>query len=233
VLVMANQWPTTLLGFYSIPAAAFLGAMVAVLLVYGLARMGGSLPVTTLILAGIAISSFASALTSFIMLRSEAELRRAIAWLLGGAALSGWQPVLALLPYTALGLGVLLFSGHLLNVLQLGDEQAEQVGVPVERVKILLITAASLTTAAAVSFTGVIAFLGLIVPHAVRLIWGADYRRLLPLSVLGGASTLLLADLLARSLFAPQVIPVGIITALAGTPFFIWLLRRAKAQMYW
>jgi iron complex transport system permease protein len=167
------------------------------------------------------------------MLRSVAELRRAIAWLLGGAALSGWQPVLALLPYAALGLGVLVFSGHLLNVLQLGDEQAEQVGVPVERVKLLLIIAASLTTAAAVAFTGVIAFLGLIVPHAVRLLWGTDYRRLLPLSMLGGASTLLVADLLARSLFAPQVLPVGIITALAGAPFFIWLLRRAKAQMYW
>jgi iron complex transport system permease protein len=233
VLVMARQWPSTLLGFYTIPAAAFLGALLAVALVYALARVGGSLPVTTLILAGVAVSSFAGALTSFMMLRSEAELRRAIAWLLGGAALSGWQPVIALLPYAALGLGLLAFSGHLLNVLQLGDEQAQQVGLPVERVKLLLITAASLTTAAAVAFSGVIAFLGLIVPHAVRLLWGADYRRLLPLSMLGGASALLLADVLARSLFAPQVLPVGILTSLVGAPFFIWLLRRAKAQMYW
>ncbi|MQC27415.1 MAG: iron ABC transporter permease [Chloroflexi bacterium] len=233
VFIMANQWPSTLGGFYTVPAAAFLGALIAVALVYGLARMGGSLPVTTLILAGVAISSFASALTSFLMLRSEAELRRAIAWLLGGASLSGWQPVIAVLPYVALGLGVLLFSGHLLNVLQLGDEQAEQVGLPVERVKLFLILAATLTTAAAVAFSGVIAFLGLIVPHAVRLLWGADHRRLLPLSMLAGASTLLITDILARSLFAPQVLPLGIITALAGAPFFIWLLRRAKAQMYW
>lgn len=233
VLVMANQWPSSLLGFASIPAAAFIGALLAAALVYGLARMGGSLPVTTLILAGVAISAFASALTSFLMLRSEAELRRAIAWLLGGAALSGWQPVLAMLPYVALGLGVLLLSGHQLNALQLGDEGAEQVGVPVERVKLLLIAAASLATAAAVSFSGVIAFLGLIVPHAVRLVWGADHRRLLPLSTLAGAGTLLIADVLARSLFAPQVLPVGILTALAGAPFFLWVLRRAKAQMYW
>lgn len=233
VFVMANQWPTTMLGFYAVPAAAFVGALVAVFLVYGLARVGGSLPVTTLVLAGVAISALASALTSFLMLRSESELRRAIAWLLGGAAQSGWQPVFAVLPYVLIGLAVLLFSGHLLNVLQLGDEQAQQLGLPVERAKILLITAATLSTAAAVAFSGVIGFLGLIVPHSARLLWGADHRRLLPLSMLLGASVLLIADVLARSLFAPQVLPVGILTALAGAPFFLWLLRRARAQMYW
>ena len=233
VLVMARAWPSTPQGFYSIPAAAFAGALLAVALVYGLARVGKTLPVTTLILAGVAFSSFATALSSFLMLRSESELRRAIAWLLGGASLSGWQPVIAMLPYVALGVGLLLVSGHLLNVLQLGEEEAQQLGLPVERIKLLLLAAASLATAAAVAFSGVIGFIGLIVPHAVRLVWGADYRRLLPLALLAGASSLLLADLLARVLFAPQSLPVGILTALAGAPFFLWLLRRAKAQLYW
>lgn len=233
VFVMAQQWPRTLLGYYSIPTAAFLGALLAVAAVYCIARLGKTVPVTTLILAGVAISSFATALSSFIMLYSNNELRRALAWLLGGAALSGWPPVFAIFPYTVISLGILLFSGHQLNVLQLGEEQAQQLGLPVERIKLLLIAAASLAAAAAVAFSGMIGFIGLIVPHALRLIWGGDHRRLLPLSMLGGAAALLLADLLARTIFAPEVVPVGILTALAGVPFFLWLLRRAKAQLWW
>ncbi|HLE73540.1 MAG TPA: iron chelate uptake ABC transporter family permease subunit [Anaerolineales bacterium] len=233
VLVLSQSWPSTPLGFYAIPAAAFLGALLAVSVVLAIARIGKTVPVTTMLLAGIAVSSFATALSSFVMLYSENELRRAIAWLLGGASLSGWQPVLAALPYIAVGLGVLLISGHQLNVLQLGEEQAQQLGLPVERIKFVLIAAASLAAAAAVAFSGMIGFIGLIVPHALRLVWGGDYRRLLPLSILGGAAVLLLADLLARSVFAPQVLPVGILTALAGVPFFLWLLRRARAQMIW
>ncbi len=233
VFVMAQDWPTTLLGFYLVPAAAFIGALFTVAIVYWIARLGKTVPVTTLILAGVAVSSFATALSSFFMLYSQSELRRAIAWLLGGAAISGWPPVVAMLPYVVVGLGVLLLSGHQLNVLQTGEEQAQQLGLPVERIKILLIIAASLAAAAAVAFSGMIGFIGLIVPHALRLIWGGDHRRLLSLSILAGAATLLFADLLARMVFAPEVIPVGIITAIAGVPFFLWLLRRAKAQMYW
>jgi iron complex transport system permease protein len=233
VIVMAQRWPQSLLGFYAIPAAAFMGALLAVAIVYSIARLGKSVPVTTLILAGVAVSSFATALSSFVMLYSNNELRRALAWLLGGAALNGWPPVIAMLPYTLVSLGILLFSGHQLNVLQLGEEQAQQLGLPVERIKLLLIIAASLAAAAAVAFSGMIGFIGLIVPHALRLIWGGDHRRLLPLSMLGGAAALLLADLLARTIFAPEVVPVGILTALAGVPFFLWLLRRAKAQLFW
>lgn len=233
VVVMAQSWPTTPLGFYIIPAAAFVGALLAVGVVLTFARLGKTVPVTTLILAGVAVSSFATALSSFLMLYSESEIRRAIAWLLGGASLSGWPPVVAALPYIAVGLGILLVSGHQLNVLQLGEEQAQQLGLRVERIKLVLIVAASLAAAAAVAFSGMIGFIGLIVPHALRLVWGGDYRRLLPLCVLGGASALLLADVLARSVFAPQVLPVGILTALAGVPFFLWLLRRAKAHLIW
>jgi iron complex transport system permease protein len=202
-------------------------------LVYSIARIGKTTPVTTLLLAGIAVSSFATALSSFFMLYSQSELRRAIAWLLGGAALNGWPPVIAMLPYVIIGLGILLFSGHQLNVLQLGEEQAHQLGLPVERIKLVLIVAASLAAAAAVAFSGMIGFIGLIVPHSRRFIGGGDNRRLLPLSMLGGAGALLIADLLARMVFSPEVLPVGILTALAGVPFFLWLLRRAKAQLYW
>jgi iron complex transport system permease protein len=218
----------SLLGMFTIPAAAFVGAILTVVVVYFLARSGGRVPTTTLILAGVAVGSFASALTSFLMLRSQGELRRALAWLLGGATMSGWEPVLAALPYIILGLGVLAFSGHALNVLQFGDEQAQQLGMRVERARALLLLSASLATAAAVSFSGIIGFVGLIVPHLARLLWGADYRRLIPLSILGGASLLLLADLLARLVLRPETLPVGIITALAGAPFFLWVLRRSQ-----
>lgn len=227
VLAMSANWPDNLFGFFSIPIAAFVGASLTVIIVYRLARFGNVLSTTNLILAGVAVGSFASALTSFIMLRSDGEVRRAIAWLLGGSTISGWPPVIASLPYIILSLGILIASGHALNVLQFGDEQAQQLGLPVERVKIVIILAASLATATAVSFTGVIGFIGLIVPHLIRILWGPNYRHLVPLSILGGATALLIADLLARTLLAPQEIPIGIITALAGTPFFLWVLRRS------
>jgi iron complex transport system permease protein len=218
---------------YAIPVAAFLGATLTVVIVYSVARVGRSLPTTTLILAGVAVSAFATSLTSFLMLRSSTELRRAISWLLGGSMMSGWSPVIAIIPYLLVGLGSLLISGHALNVLQFGEDQAQQLGLPAERVKALIILAASLTTAAAVAFSGVIGFIGLIVPHLIRILWGADYRRLIPLSILGGSSMLLLADLLARNVLAPQVLPVGIVTALAGAPFFLWVLQRSKKQTFW
>ncbi len=233
VVAMSIRWPADLAGLYVIPAAAFIGALVTILIVYSLARIGRSLPTTTLILSGVAISSFATSLTSFLMLRSNEELRRATGWLLGGSLMSGWQPVAALLPYALVGLAALLASGHALNVLQFGEEQASQLGLPAERVKFWLVLAASLTTASAVAFSGIIGFIGLIVPHLVRLLWGADYRRVLPLSIISGGTALLIADLLARVVLAPQVLPVGIVTALAGAPFFLWVLRRAKNQGYW
>jgi iron complex transport system permease protein len=228
VLAMSLNWPSNMLGFFSIPVAAFVGAALTVIIVYRLAQFGNVLSTTNLILAGVAVGSFASALTSFIMLRSEGEVRRAIVWLLGGSTLSGWAPVIASLPYIVLSLGMLIASSYALNVLQFGDEQAQQLGLPVERIKIFIIIAASLATATAVAFTGVIGFVGLIVPHMVRILWGPDYRNLIPLSILAGATTLLIADLLARTLFAPQEVPIGVITALAGAPFFIWVLRRSQ-----
>lgn len=228
VFAMSIQWPNTIASAYLIPLAAFIAGLLTVLVVFVIARVGNRRSSTNLILAGVAISSFATALTSFIMLRSTGELRRALVWLMGGSSLSGWQPVLAMLPYVIIGIGMLLMMGFSLNVLQFGDEQAAQLGLKVNQRRMLIVFAASLATAAAVSFTGIIGFIGLITPHVVRFWVGSDYRKLLPLSVLGGAAFLLFADVLARVLLAPQEVPVGIITALAGAPFFIWVLHSSQ-----
>jgi iron complex transport system permease protein len=230
VAAMALRETGLALGLYMVPIGAFSGALLTVGIVYALAHLRGAETTTTLILAGIAVSSFATALTSFLMLRSQGELHRAVAWLLGGATMSGWEPVVAAAPYIGLGLIVLVITAYAMNVLQFGEEQASQLGLPVRRVKTLIILSASLATAAAVAFSGIIGFIGLIVPHLIRLIWGADYRHLLPLSALGGAAALLLADVLARLIMAPQELPVGIITALVGAPFFLWILLRAPRR---
>lgn len=233
VIAMSIQWPYSFWGLMAIPLSAFVAALLTVFIVYSFARVGRVIPTTNLILAGVAFSSFATSLTSFLMIRSTSEVRRALGWLLGGASQSGWAAILAIMPYLILGLGILAFCGHALNLLQFGDDQAQQLGLNVTRAKRIILTAASLATAAAVSFSGIIGFVGLIVPHLIRLWFGPDYRRLLPLSILGGATALLLSDILARILIAPQEIPVGIITALAGAPFFLWVLRTAKNQGYW
>ncbi len=233
ILAITFNWNAAFLGLMAVPAAAFCGAMLTVWVVYLLARVGRALPATNLILAGVAVSAFATAVTSYLMINSTGELRRALVWLLGGASMSGWPPVIAELPYAVLGLGALLTMGHALNVMQVGEEQAQQLGLPVERVRGIVVLAASLTTAAAVSFMGIIGFVGLVVPHAVRLLFSGDYRRLLPLSIICGAGLLLLADVLARVVMAPQEVPVGIIMALAGAPFFLWVLKRARNQNLW
>ncbi len=231
VLAMSAQWPADLLGMAAIPAAAFTGALLTVALVYALARVGRSTPVTTLILAGVAVSSFASAITSMTMLLSTSELHRAVTWMVGGFALGGWGPVMAALPYVALALAVLLTMGRSLDVLQFGDEQAGQLGLDVDRVKVVLVVAASLAAATAVAFLGIIAFVGLVVPHLARLLWGTSYRRLLPLATLLGASFLLIADIVARSIISPRVLPLGVVTAVVGAPFFLYLLARSKRTL--
>lgn len=233
VLAMAAKSPSSLLGMAAIPVAAFVGAVLSVGLVYSIARVGRTTPITTLLLAGVAVGTFASALTMLIVLLATDELRRAIGWLLGGFALAGWGPVLASLPYLAIGVGTLVLLGRPLNVLQFGDEEAMQLGLDVEKFKLVIVAAASLAAATAVAFTGIIAFVGLIVPHLVRILWGHDYRRLVPLATLGGGVVLLAADIVARTVLAPRSLPVGIVTSVAGAPFFLWLLRRAKREIFW
>lgn len=233
VIAMSIKWPYSFWGLMAVPLAAFFTALLTVFAVYSLARVGRTVPTTNLILAGVAFSSFATSLTSFLMLRSTGEVRRALGWLLGGASQSGWIAILAILPYLIIGLGILLLHGHTLNLLQFGDDQAQQLGLNVSRSKTILLISASMAAAAAVAFSGIIGFIGLVVPHIMRLWHGPDYRRLLSLSILAGGAALLLSDIAARVVLAPQEIPVGIITALAGAPFFLWVLRRAKNQGLW
>ena len=216
----------------AIPLFAFAGALLTVILVYRWVRPGrGSAPSTRLILAGVAAGAFAQSLAAFLFYRTREQTQRALSWLMGGMLIGGWDPVRITLPYILAGIAVLIVMGRVLNLLQFGDEQAEQTGLNVARARWVLITAASLTTAAGVAFGGVIGFIGLAVPHLARLLWGTDYRRLLPLSTLLGASVLLAADLLARTILAPQELPVGIVTALLGAPFFFYLLGRRESVM--
>ena len=220
-------------GRYLVPVGAFLGGLGTIGAVYSLAKVGRIVPLTTLILAGVAIGSFTSALTSFLMLNSDQMVLQAMSFLLGGSTVTGWEPLIIALPYFSVGLTLLVLSGHSLNVLQFGEEQAQQLGLSVERIKLFIIISASLTTAAAVSFSGVIGFIGLVVPHIIRILWGGNYKKLIPLSILGGGTALLVSDMLARILMAPRYLPVGIVTALIGAPFFLWILRKAKKEVFW
>ena len=231
-LVLSSRVYETSIGLQAVPLGAFVGGILTVAIVIISARVGSSTPITTVLLSGVAIGSFASAFTTFWMLRSPDGLWRAFNWMLGGYAGGGWTPIMIVLPYLIVGYVILQLNARSLNVLQLGEEQAQQLGIRIERTKFTLIAAATLMTAAAVSFGGLIGFVGLIVPHVIRILAGPDYRTLVPLSVLGGATFLMFCDLAARTLLAPQEIPVGVITALAGTPFFIFLLRRLKRSVF-
>jgi len=215
-----------------IPVLAFLGAILSVGAVYSIARTGKTLPVTTLILGGVAIGAFLASVTSYLIIISGDKIHGIVFWLLGTFSLADWWRVGVMTPYIFAGAAVLLLTARPLNVMQLDEEQAEQLGINVERTKIIILVAATLATAAAVCFCGAIGFVGIIIPHAVRMICGPDYRLLLPMSMLGGAAFLILADTAARTIMAPAEIPVGIITAIIGAPFFLYLLNQKKKAVF-
>lgn len=214
------------LGIYTVPLVAFLGGMATSIVVYNLARVGNRVQMSTLLLAGIAVGMFLSAITSYMMITSGQNVHQILFWIIGGFAGRGWDHVMVLLPYIIIGYSLMHLYARRMNVILLGEEPAQHLGIDVERMKKVLLTAATLTTASAVSVSGVIAFVGLIIPHAVRLMVGPDHRVLLPTAALTGAIFLIIADALARVVAAPEEIPVGIITALCGGPFFIYLLRK-------
>ena len=215
-----------------LPPAAFAGALIAVALSYGLARVGRVVSTTSLILSGVAVSSIGTSLVTYLMLTYSERTISILSWILGGFNTASWTKTGIALPYSAVGIALILPYARLLNVLQLDEDQARQLGVNVERVKLLVLAMASLATAAAVAVSGLIGFVGLIVPHAVRMIWGPDYRRVLPLSAFFGASFLILADAVARSVDGGREIPIGVVTALVGAPFFLYLLRRQQRPAY-
>jgi iron complex transport system permease protein len=228
--ILPAAWNLTGIGV--IPMFAFIGAIVATIIVYLLARRGKTLPVTTLILAGVALSALLSSIVSYLIISSGNKLHNIIFWMMGSFSSSSWSQVLIVLPYVAIGIAVIVIFARLLNVMQLDEEQAQQLGVNVESYKLILLAAATLITAASVSFVGTIGFVGIIIPHAVRLIWGADHRYLLPLAILTGAIFMILTDLVSRTVLAPTEIPIGVITAICGAPFFLYLLRRHKKAIF-
>jgi iron complex transport system permease protein len=214
------------LGIYAVPLIAFGAGLATSVMVYNLARVGSRVQMSTLLLAGIAVGFFLSAITSYMMITNGQNVHMILFWMIGGFAGRGWDHIKVLLPYFIVGYTLMHFYARKLNVILLGEEPAQHLGIDVERMKKVLLVAATLTTASAVSVSGVIAFVGLIVPHAVRLMVGPDHRVLLPTSALAGAIFLIMADAVARTAAAPEEIPVGIITALCGGPFFIYLLRK-------
>ena len=215
-------------GPWALPLAAFAGALGAMALVYRLGLVGGAqLDPRILLLAGVAVGAFSGAVTTAIVaLADAAELRNAFLWLWGGLSAASWDTVLVTALYIPLPLIVLYAAARPLDLLALGDEPATHLGADVEPLKRRVYVAASLLTAAAVAVSGVIGFVGLIVPHLVRSVWGPGHRTLLPAAFLGGGALLLLADTAARVAVAPRELPVGIVTALVGVPLFAVLLRR-------
>lgn len=209
--------------------AAFVGAVVTAGVVYALATRNGRTSVATLLLAGVAVQTFLGAVISFMLYNSGESLRQAVYWLMGNLVERNWSHAEVVVPAAILGFAVLMMYSRDLNVLLLGEEDAHSLGVEVERTKRVLLLVSSLMTAAAVAVSGVIGFVGLIVPHAMRLVVGPDHRVLLPASALGGAIFLVLADALARSVLGAAELPVGIVTAFVGVPFFLYLLRQREA----
>ncbi len=223
--------------FFSLtPLLAFIGAMLTVLLVYAIARTDGHTPVVTLLLAGVVVNAVLVAGQTLILTLSphaQFGVQALFNWLSGGVQVTSWPPVLVVGTIILVGVVFSLTLSGVLDAFALGEEGATHLGLHVERRKFLIIGVGSLLTAAAVSISGLIGFVGLVMPHAIRLLLGPRHRLLLPASALGGAIFLTLADLLARIVIAPAVLPVGVFTALVGAPFFLFLLRSSKRMYRW
>ncbi|HJM89216.1 MAG TPA: iron ABC transporter permease [Dehalococcoidia bacterium] len=217
-------------GFGWVPVFAFAGALVAVAIAYLVSQVGRSVSNTTLILAGVAVSAVCGSATSFILITGGELARPILSFLFGSFNSASWERLALAAPYLIVGSLVVGAYGRVLNVLQLDEEQASQLGVDVPRVKLIVLVGASLVAATAVATAGVIGFVGLIVPHVVRMLFGGDHRQMLPLAALLGAAFLIAADVLSRTVLAPQDIPVGIVTAAAGAPFFLYLLRTRRVD---
>lgn len=216
----------------ALPAAAFAGALVASVVIVLLARVDGRLPVANLVLAGVALGSMLSSMTAFLLIRGQSafESFQLMGWLMGSLAGAGWPSLRLVAPYVLIPLALTGPLARWMNLLMLGEEHAASLGVPLELAKALLLAIAGLLAAASVAGAGLVGFVGLIVPHAVRLTCGPDNRLLVPVAGLAGACFVILCDTLTRVLFAPLEVPVGIMTALFGAPFFLWLLRQRKAM---
>ncbi|QSS90425.1 iron ABC transporter permease [Streptomyces sp. M54] len=218
-------------GNWTITVCAFVAGLATVLLVYALSRSGGRTEVVTLILTGIAVNAFAGALIGlFIFFADNAQITQITFWQLGSLSQATWPKVLAVLPCAVAGLLIAPFYARKLDLLALGERPARHLGVDVERLRIVLVLVVALLTAAAVAVAGIISFVGLLVPHLLRMANGPGHRFLVPASALGGGVILVAGDLAARTVAAPAELPLGVLTALFGSPFFFWLLRRTRRR---
>ena len=218
-----SAWPVDLL-----PLAAFAGAIAGVVAAYALGRSGGARTTTTLILAGVAVAAFLTAVQTYVQQQKAETLREVYGWILGRLTTAGWREVGLVVPYALLSTAAILLHRRLIDVLAVGDDEAASLGVRAARVRLVVVAAATLATAAAVAVSGLIGFVGIIVPHTIRLVAGPSHRLLVPLSLVGGAAFLILADLVARTAMAPAELPIGVITAFFGAPFFALVLRTSR-----
>ncbi|MCW4035176.1 MAG: iron chelate uptake ABC transporter family permease subunit [Candidatus Bathyarchaeota archaeon] len=229
-LVMVLGVGVALFGVNTVQIFAFVGSLITVLVVYTISRVGSKVPVTTLLLTGIAVSLFQNAIVAYLKtVASDRILHELTYWLIGSlSATENWDKVFAVLPFIIIGGIISYMYSRDLNILALGEDQAQHLGVEIERVKKVLLVSGALMTAAAVSISGLIGFVGLIIPHITRVLIGPDHRVLMPTSAIVGAAFLMMCDAVSRVIMGSGEAPVGVITALAGAPFFIYLLRRKR-----
>ncbi|WP_352417971.1 iron chelate uptake ABC transporter family permease subunit [Proteiniborus sp.] len=229
VIIFNITW--TALGMTSISMGAFFGAILSTFLVYWISKVKNKVPITILLLSGIAVGQFLTAILSFLMVIYTKDMTKIIYWTLGSFSGKGWEHLVSISIPMILSMVILNFFSKDLNIMLLGEESAQNLGVDVEKTKIIILIICSFIISIAVSVSGIIGFVGLIVPHIVRLIVGPDHRILIPTSMLVGGIFMIFADTLARTIISPTEIPVGIITALFGGPFFIYLLRKSKRSI--
>lgn len=231
-IVLMIIGPVILIQISILPLASFLGGIVAVGITVMISFYSRSMSSNTLILSGIAVGALANALTSLIIISSNPDVRPLLSWLLGSFNTANWDKVLIIIPYVLISTILLFRYRRIMNIIQSSDSEAQLVGVEVNKTKYILIVISTLLTAIAVSVSGIIGFVGLVAPHAVRLLWGYDYKYLIPCSALLGSIILILADTIGRTILYPQELPVGVITAFIGAPFFIFLIIKGRSSFY-
>ncbi|MEH7307177.1 FecCD family ABC transporter permease [Neobacillus drentensis] len=232
VLTLFFQLSIPFIGSFTLPLLSILFSFFTIFLVLTFAsKIERTLRVETIILTGIIFSSFLGAIISLMIALTGDELRQIIGWLLGSVSMRGWDYIKIILPFFVIGSCLLIFNAKELNAMSFGEERAQHLGVNVHKKKLIILTAGSILTGAAVAVSGTIGFVGLVIPHLSRLLWGPDHRHLLPLSIITGSGFLILADLISRTIISPTELPIGVITALIGAPIFgIILLQRKKME---
>ncbi|MDQ0971922.1 iron complex transport system permease protein [Neobacillus niacini] len=232
VLTLFFQLSIPVIGSFTLPLLSILFSWATIFFVLAFARkIERSMRVETIILTGIIFSSFLGAFISLMIALTGDELRQIIGWLLGSVSMRGWEYIRIILPFFILGSIILILNAKELNAMSFGEERAHHLGVNVQKRKLIILTAGSILTGAAVAVSGTIGFVGLVIPHLSRLLWGPDHRHLLPLSILTGSGFLILADLISRTIISPTELPIGVITALIGAPVFaLILLQRRRME---